>query len=282
MTTRGVTYRGGDEPASRLRFEARSCLIVIATAAVAAAAPMIALAQQATTLDGPPVQVAPYVLEPGVPNIVIPTGTPTPLATGGGTDGSGSGGNSSGGSDALNTMLGTPWGAQATANAQALGVNASALAATCVLESGCQNVSGSGAQGVFQMFPAAYQEGLQNALAANPQLASQIVPGSAGMNDPTTEAIAASGYLMQANQALENAGISNPTVLDARGYYNFGPANGIQLAQANPSETMAEAMPNVSAATLAANGISPGETVGQWQASVASKIGSAAGQTVLS
>ena len=114
-------------------------------------------------------------------------------------------------------MLGTSWGDTAIANAQAVGLNPTALAATCVMESGCgANVGGGGAQGVFQMFPAAYQEGLQTALVANPQLASQIVQGSAGMNDPTTEAIAASGYLMQANQTLQSDGISNPTVMDAR------------------------------------------------------------------
>ena len=172
--------------------------------------------------------------------------------------------------DALNTMLGTSWGAQATADAQSLGVNASALAATCVIESGCQNVGGSGAQGVFQMFPAAYQEGLQTALAANPQLASQIVQGSAGMNDPVTEAIAASGYLMQANQALTNAGISSPTVLDARAYYNFGPSVGVQLAQASQSDLMSQ---YVSASVLASNGITSNETVGQWQAGVTAKFG---------
>jgi len=101
------------------------------------------------------------------------------------------------------------------------------------------------------------------------------------MNDPTTEAIAASGYLMQAAQSLQSAGISDPSVLQARGYYNFGPSNGIALASADPNQTMAAAMPNVSAATLAANGISAGETVAQWQASVATKIGNAANQSVL-
>ena len=110
-------------------------------------------------------------------------------------------------------MLGTIWGAQAAANAQSLGVNASALAATCVVESGCGvNIgNGSSAQGVFQMFSAAYTDGLKTALAANPSLASQIVPGLAGMNDPRTEAVAASGYLMQATQALQAGGIANPT-----------------------------------------------------------------------
>jgi hypothetical protein len=263
-------------------------------AAMIAAFAVPCWAQQATTLSGAPVQLQPYVSEPGVPQVTVNVGTPNPFGglDGGDGDGSGSGsgsgsssgGGSSGSSDALTTMLGTSWGATAAANAQALGVNASALAATCVLESGCNsNVSSNGsAVGAFQMQSAAFQDGLQTALAADPSLASQIVEGTAGMTDPTTEAIAASGYLMQASAALQNAGITNPTVLDARAYYNFGPTNGIQLASASPSQTMAEAMPNVSQATLSANGITPGETVAQWQASVSSSIGSAASQTVRS
>ena len=175
-----------------------------------------AIAQQAQTLNGAPIQMQPFVVEPGAPTVTVNPGTPNPFAGLDGGDGSGSNGGSgstgSGSSDALTTMLGTSWGATADANAQAVGVNGSALAATCVIESGCGvNVGdGSGAQGVFQMYPAAYQEGLQAALAANPALASQIVQGTAGMNDPTTEAIAASGYLLQANNALQSAGITNP------------------------------------------------------------------------
>ena len=131
------------------------------------------------------------------------------------------------------------------------------------MESGCQNVSGSGAQGAFQMFPGAYQEGLQTALAANPSLASQIVQGSAGMNDPTTEAIAASGYLMQAASTLQSAGISSPTVLDARSYYEFGPNYGLQVAQAQGTALMSSILPS---SFLSQNGISQTETVAQWQA----------------
>ena len=227
-----------------------------------------ALAQQAMTLNGPPVQVQPYVSEPGVPLITINPGTPNPFA---GADGNGTGtgtgtgtgdGGTSGGtvadSTALSTMMGTDWGSTAIANAQSVGVNPSALAATCVLESGCQNVSTSGAQGVFQMYPAAFSEGLQTALAANPALASQIVQGSAGMNDPTTEAIAASGYLMQAAQSLESAGISDPSVLQVRGYYNFGPAYGAQLAAAADGQPIATVLSGMSQSALAANGITPG------------------------
>ncbi len=138
--------------------------------------------------------------------ITINPGSPNPLPiadaaasggndTGNGGDGGANAGNNSGDSGdvtgvggsgnvssntALATMLGTAWGATAVANAQTVGVNPSALAATCVLGSGCQNVGGSGAQGVFQMYPAAFNEGLQTALAANPSLASQIVQGNAG------------------------------------------------------------------------------------------------------
>jgi hypothetical protein len=238
-----------------------------------------AVAQQAQSLNGPPVQVIPYASEPGVPTITINPGTPNPFPMGGGSGTGGSGGGNTGDSSALTTLMGTSWGSQAIQNAEALGVNPSALAATCVLESGCSQPSGGGgAQGVFQMFPAAYQEGLATALAANPGLAPQIVQGSAGMNDPTTEAIAAAGYLMQANQALENAGISNTTVVQARSYYNFGPSAGVQIAQASGGDLMSQYL---SPGVMSANGVTPGETVAQWQAAVSAKIGNAGGQTVL-
>jgi hypothetical protein len=268
---------------TRLGWYSRTALLA---ATMGAGSWMPAWAQVSQTISGPPVQVTPFVAEPGVPLITINPGTVGPVQDGsgtgtGGSDSSGTG--STSGSDALNTLLGQSWGATAINEAEALGVNPSAVAATCVIESGCQNINGaSGAQGAFQMFPAAYQDGLNTALAANPALASQIVQGSAGMNDPTTEAIAASGYLMQAATALQNAGVSNPTVLDTRGYYNFGPSNAIALANADPSETMTEAMPNESLATLKASGVTPGETVGEWQASVVAKIGNAANQTILS
>lgn len=251
---------------------------VVGFAALAGLRPVAA--QQAQTLNGAPQQVIPYATEPGVPVVTIPPGTINPL--GGGMPGGGTGGiggGSSGDSSALQTMEQQTWGLQAIQNATQLGVNPSALAATCVVESGCQNVGGSGsAQGVFQMQPAAYQEGLAAALAADPSLASQIVQGDAGRLDPTTEAIAAAGYLMKANQALADAGITNPTVLQARGYYNFGPTAGLEIAQASPGDPMSSYL---SASVMKANGISPGETVSQWQASVSAKIGGAAGQTIL-
>jgi hypothetical protein len=248
-----------------------------------ALAPLPARAQVPATLNGAPVQVTPYVLEPGVPDITIPTGTPTTSNTSGTGTGTGSGTSDTGtSSNALNTLLSQSWGVEAVTEAEALGVNPSALAATCVVESGCQNVgssSGSSATGAFQMQSAAFQDGLNTALAANPELASEVVQGAAGMSDPTTEAIAASGYLMQANTALTNAGITSPTVLDARAYYNFGPSVGVSIAQAPPTALMSD---YITPAAMSGNNISATETVVQWQASVSSKIGNAASQSLMS
>lgn len=260
--------------------------LAVATAALTLEFSSASFGQVPSVLSGgPPVQVTPYVSEPGVPPLTITSGTSNPFAGADGSGGDGSGGGTGGGnagsSDALNTLLGTSWGGTAVSNADALGVNGSALAGMCVVESGCNaNSAANGSYvGAFQMGTLAFQDGLKTALTADPSLASQIVQGSAGMTDPTTEAIAASGYLLQANTAMENAGISNPTTLDARAYYNFGPTYGVDVEQAPPTALMSSILP---ASYLAGNGISSTETVAQWQAAVSAKMGSAAGQTILS
>ena len=227
-------------PRERLRSVRRGCPrgAALAGAGLAAmavvAGPGPVTAQQAATLSGPPVQVRPYVSEPGVPQITINPGTPSPFPSdtgGAGTGGGGTGGGGNvGSSDALNTMMGTTWGNTAVANAEALGVNPSALAATCVLESGCQNVGGSGTvAGAFQMTASTYTAMINAAVAQNPSLAGQIVPGLAGQMDPATESIAASQYLLNGAQALQNAAFQ-PYSARYRGYYNFGPKVARQLA----------------------------------------------------
>jgi hypothetical protein len=270
---------------------------VMCAAALSMEVASAAFAQTTSLLSGgPPVQVVPYVAEPGVPQLTITPGTANPFAGADGSGGSGTGGsegtNGSGGtggtgggnvgsSDALSTMLGTSWGGSAVSNATALGVNPSALAATCVLESGCQNVGGAGTvAGAFQMTASTYTAMINAALAQNPSLASTIVPGLAGQMDPATESIAASEYLLQGAQYLQNNGVSSPTVTDVRGYYNFGPVGGAAIATAPPDATMASTLSMYPASTLAANGITAGETVAQWQTSVAAKIGNAATQSV--
>jgi hypothetical protein len=275
MRRKGASGRG------RLGWCSRAGMMAVL---MAAGSTTPAWAQVSQTISGPPIQVTPFVAEPGVPLVTINPGTVGPVQDGSGTSTStgSSGTSSTTGSDALNTLLGQSWGATAVNEAEALGINPSALAATCVVESGCQNVgssSGSSATGAFQMQSAAFQDGLNTALAANPALASEVVQGSAGMNDPTTEAIAASGYLMQAAQALQADNISNPTVLDTRSYYEFGPTYGANVATAEPTALMSSIVPQ---SMLSANNISSTETVAQYQASVAAKVGNAAYQTVLS
>jgi hypothetical protein len=256
---------------------AASAAVVILWGSAAMADP------QPQTISGVPQQIIPQAQEVGLPAFTIPTGTVSILGGASGTGGTSTGGTgTSTDSSSLDTMLGTPWGASAQQSSEALGVNATALAATCVVESGCQNVAGTGSiKGAFQMSASTFTSSLNAALAQDPSLAANIVPGSAGQSDPATEAIAAAEYLKQAAQSLQNNGISNPTVLDVRGYYNFGPS-GAAIATADANATMASTLPDTPAATLAANGITPGETVAQWRASVSNKIGgSAASASVL-
>lgn len=241
---------------------------------------------QPQTLSGVPQQIIPEVGEAGLPAFTMPTGGGSIGSTSPGTGAPGAansgGAGASTDSSALDTMLGTAWGASAQQSAQALGVNASALAATCVVESGCQNVAGTGSiTGAFQMTSATYQSSLAAALAQDPNLAANIVPGLAGQSDPATQAIAAAEYLKQGAQYLENNGVASPTALDVRGYYNFGPQGGDAIANAQDSDSIANALSMYTPAQLAENGITGGETVGQWRSSVASKMGSAAGAPVL-
>lgn len=236
------------------------------------------------TINGMPQQVLPQVPEIGLGNYTPPEVGSITIGSGSGGSSGSTGGGTTGGTDssALTTMDDQSWGQQASSNAEAVGVNPSAVAATCVIESQCQNVQGSGTvAGAFQMTASTFNASIAEALAENPSLAEDIVPGTAGQMDPATESIAAAQYLKDAAYQLQNAGVSNPTVLDTRAVYNFGPQSGALLATANDDADIADVMPQVSAKTLAANGITAGETVGEWRASVSSKIGNAASQTVL-
>ena len=92
-------------------------------------------------------------------------------------------------------MMAQDWGSQAEAAAAAMGVSATALAATCAMESNCQNVgaaSGSSATGAFQMINSTYTADISGAVAYDPNIAGSIVSGLAGQMDPATEAYAAS------------------------------------------------------------------------------------------
>ena len=182
-------------------------------------------------------------------------------------------------------MMAQDWGSQAEAAASAMGVSATALAATCAMELNCQNVgaaSGSSAAGAFQMINSTYTADISGAVAYDPGIAGSIVSGLAGQMDPATEAYAAS-YELRSDALMLQSGtdISNPTVLDVRAVYQFGAGVGPEVAVADDFENIAE-ITGLSAASLAANGLTTSSTVGQWRATVIAKLGSAtANQSVL-
>ena len=239
--------------------------------------------------SGLPVQVKPTFQEPGLPAFSFPVGGSSSL--GGSSSNVGGGGGSSGGSvssggsgDVYNTMMAQDWGSQAANAASAMGVSATALAATCAMESNCQNVgagSGSSAAGAFQMINSTYTADISGAVAYDPGIAGSIVSGLAGQMDPATEAYAASYELRSDALLLQSNGIADPTVLNVRAVYQFGAGAGPAVATADDSANIA-ALTGLSAASLAANGLSSSSTVGDWRATVVAKLGSAtANQTVL-
>ena len=233
------------------------------------------------SMNGAPVQMQPYVDEPGAPAITVPLGR---IQQFDGLTGTGdASGNTSTGSEALNTMVGTTWGANAVAAAQAIGVNPSVLAATCVVESGCQNVAGTGTvSGAFQMTNATYTSDMNQVVAQNPQLAGIVDTSLAGKMDPANQAYGAAQDLKNAAMRLQAVGIANPTFTDVRPYFQWGPAPASSIALASPDQNISELLsPYYSTAQMQANGVTGTTTVGEWRASFSNKVGSAATQQVL-
>src|SRR5271165_4811424 len=96
------------------------------------------------TMNGVPLQVVPTFYEKGLSAFPSPSGTLSTTDTSGTTGTGSTGTGSSTSSEALSTMMGQDWGVAAAANAESMGVNASALAATCLLESNCNASAASG------------------------------------------------------------------------------------------------------------------------------------------
>jgi hypothetical protein len=272
----------------------RRWLWLVAGASGALVAQPASADPQVVLPNGLPVQVKPTYSEPGLPAFSFPTsggsllgGSTGSVDTGaGGGDGntSADGGNTGGSGDSYSTMMAQSWGSAAASAASAMGVSATALAATCVMESNCQNVGASGggtASGAFQMINSTYTADINGALAYDPAISGSIVSGLSGQMDPTTEAYAASYELRTDALALQGDGITDPTVLQTRAVYQFGGNVGPDVAAANDSDNIAE-ITGLSAASLAANGLTTSSTVGQWRQTIVNKLGSAtANQTVL-
>ena len=254
-------------------------------AAGAAFAPFAHADPQVVLPQGLPVQVHPTFPEPGLPAFSFPTGGDTLLGGsvgGAGTGGVGTGagvgvGGTVGTGAAYDTMMAQDWGSQAADAAAAMGVSATALAATCVMESNCQNVgsttSVSNAAGAFQMISSTYMADINGALAYNPNIAGSIVSGLDGRMDPTTEAYAAAYELRSDALLLQQKNIDNPTVLDARAVYQFGAGVGPAVANALDGDNIAQ-ITGLSAAALAGNGLNSSSTVGEWRSTIINKLGS--------
>ncbi len=293
-----LAMRCGAGPGQR-RPASRAALLATALGLAAVPVAGTVLAEPVPqTMNGVPLLPIPTYEEIGLPPFTIPTGataldasTPAGGSTTGGdgsmgdATGTGSTGDGSG-SQSMASMMGRSWGEAASQNAQTVGITPVALAATCQIEAGgCQTNPASSSTtitGSFQMLDSTYTAMMNSALARNPSLAANIVPGLAGKLDPATESIAAAEYLRQGAVSLQKSGVSNPSVLDVRGYYNFGPSSGASIAQASP-ETLMSNMVELTDKGYKNNGIVPGvTTVGAWRASVTSKVGaSAASSSVL-
>ena len=279
--------QNGSPPGGRRRLWIVVGASGVLAAQAASADPQVVLPQ------GLPVQVKPTYTEPGLPQFTFPTsggsllGGSADAGSGSGGDGStntsSGGGSPAGSGDAYNSMMSQSWGSSAANAAGAMGVSATALAATCAMESNCQNVGSSGgssATGAFQMISSTYNADIRGAVAYDPSITGTIVSGSAGEMDPGTEAYAAAYELRQdAINLQNNTNISNPTVLDVRAVYQFG--SGAGVAEAPDSANIAQ-LTGLSAASLAANGLNSSSTVGQWRQTIINKLGSAtATQSVL-
>jgi len=233
------------------------------------------------TMNGVPLLPIPTYDEVGLPPFTMPTGTLSTVQNSPATpDATTAGGGSGDGADsvAMTTMMSRSWGEAASQNAETVGVTAVSVAATCIMESGCTtNPASNGTiSGTFQMRDDTFIQSINSALARNPSLAANIVPGLAGKLDPATQSIAAAEYQRQGAVALQAANVPNPTVLDVRGYYNFGPGNAAGIALAQNDAVMSDIVP-LTSKQYQANGITPGvTTIGQWRASVTAKIGQTA------
>mgnify|MGYP001185886890 FL=1 len=262
----------------------RRTLVILMVTAIGSNSAATSYAQTITVPNGVPQGPIPTYEEVGVGGFAFPSsgGSRTIGSDGSTVATTTSSSSATTGSDALEKMYSASWGYQAAENAKTVGINPSALAATCVIESGCKNVyTANGTNtitGAFQMSNGTYTEARDKALAAHPELASTITSGIAGQQDPATQAVAAAQYLKDAATYLQKQGISSPTSVDTRAYYNFGPSTGSNIARSSDDTLMSTYL---SSKTMTGNGITAGETVGQWKAAVAAKMGSAANQAVL-
>ena len=222
------------------------------------------------TTSGLPPQIIPSAPEVGVTIMDPPGSNPS---TGTGTTGTGTtgGGTSTGSGSAYDAMMATSYGASAANDAAAAGISADALAAIAEAESGFQNIptanGTTSATGPWQVTTATFmQYSNQYNLGYTPP----------DMTNPADEAQVASYIISSYANTVSQATNAPATVLQTYGAYVFGPSAGSSIATADASEPLSN---YVSAQALANNNMT-GWTVGQFQTEMASRLGSAANESV--
>lgn len=225
----------------------------------------VALLIPAAALASVPQQVVPVASELGTPTFTAPVSSSSETT---GSTASTSYDGAWGTSDAYQSMLNQSYGADAVAAAQAAGINPDTLAAFGQIESHFQNVgnSASSANGVWQITNGTWD-----------QYASKLGLSSADRSDPAAQAKVASAIIGDYSAAVSRATGTAATGTQVYGAYMFGTKAGAEIATEKNASTPLSAF--VSSSTLAANHMS-GWTVGQYQQTVAQRMGSGASEAV--
>jgi hypothetical protein len=234
------------------------------------AALLLILADSTVTL-ATPVAIIPSIPELGAPLFSFPTSGNTTGANGATGSGSASTDVSAGSTDALAQLLSTSYGSSAVSAATTAGISPAALAAFGEVESNFRNVDAangsSSATGVWQI-----TDGTWNDTVAKYGLNYT----SADRNDPTAQAAVASYIISDYADSVSTKTGTPATVVQTYGAYVFGTTAGGNMAQATTDAPLSQ---YVSATALSNNNMT-GWTVGQFYSAMATKLGTAATDTV--
>lgn len=229
--------------------------------------------------SGVPAQVIPTYLEPGAPTFTTPAGSASSGNTqGGSAGGTGSGtedgtGYTGGGGAVLEAMMAQSYGQTAYATAQQLGNNPTALAAFGQLESGWRNVGTangtSSATGPWQITGGTWSDYVSR---------YNLPYSSADRTNPEAQAVV-SNYVLKDYASKVSAQTGQPaTVAQTYSAWVYGPGAGAGIASASASEPLS----NYASTRNLSNNNMTGWTVGDFNAYVSRKVGSAATQMVQS
>lgn len=175
-----------------------------------------------------------------------------------------------GGGSRLDLLASREWGDAAFAAADRAGITRESMASACYVESNCTDVAAR---------PRGTIEGPWQVKASTGEAAAARAGLSGYDNsDPAQQAAAAAEEMRSIGTRLQNAGIQ-PTALNVRAGYQFGPGYAVALNTASPDTPMSAVLTSYGPDVLKANGVA-NMTVGQWRASVANRLGAGANTSI--